>query len=165
MLQTCMPTTPYMKKMRPMRIATHGKAWKDLMKVQSRVRMPSPLLRSFTSLMTRNRRKKLMEIMFPPGWKYMKNNIRIHFSSGCQQIWMLIQGPLQRSVLFDRIYLLQKSNCKFSDFDIKRLQINYMQFNFIICQRTPFYFIRISSENPPYSIKASNFKIDGVVEE
>lgn len=36
--------------------------WKDLMKVQSRVRMPSPLLRSLTRRMTRNRRKKVMEI-------------------------------------------------------------------------------------------------------
>ena len=84
-----MPTTPYMKKMRPMRIATHGKAWKDLMKVQSRVRIPSPLLRSFTSLMTRNRRKKLMEIMFPPGWKYMKKILEYIFH---QKITVVLYG-------------------------------------------------------------------------
>ena len=102
-----MPTTPYMKKMRPMRIATHGKAWKDLMKVQSRVRIPSPLLRSFTSLMTRNRRKKLMEIMFPPGWKYMKKYQNTFFikktGSGCQSR-DLSKGPC----FFDDIYLLHK---------------------------------------------------------
>ena len=108
-----MPTTPYMKKMRPMRIATHGKAWKDLMKVQSRVRIPSPLLRSFTSLMTRNRRKKLMEIMFPPGWKYMKKILEyIHFSSknnGCSlwQIWMLIQGSKGLCCLTEFTYCIQ----------------------------------------------------------
>ena len=74
-----------------------------------------------------------------------------------------VNPGLQRSVLFDRIYLLHTSNCKFSDVDIKRLQKNYMQFNFI---RNPFYFIRISLENSPYSIKASNFKIFvAVVEE
>ena len=55
--------------MRAIKMATHGKAWKDLINVQSKVRIPSPLLRSFTSLMTRKRRKKLMEIMFPPGCK------------------------------------------------------------------------------------------------
>lgn len=32
------------------------------MNVQSKVRMPSPLLRSFTRRMTRNRRKKVMEM-------------------------------------------------------------------------------------------------------
>jgi hypothetical protein len=31
-----------MKKMTAMRRATQGSAWKDLMKVQSRVRIPSP---------------------------------------------------------------------------------------------------------------------------
>lgn len=36
--------------------------WKDLMKVQSKVRIPSPLLRSLTSRMTRNSRKKVMEM-------------------------------------------------------------------------------------------------------
>ena len=103
-----MPTTPYMKKMRPMRIATHGKAWKDLMKVQSRVRIPSPLLRSFTSLMTRNRRKKLMEIMFPPGWKYMKKILGYIFpqkkTGSGRQSRDLSKGPS----LFDRIFLFHK---------------------------------------------------------
>lgn len=36
--------------------------WKDLMKVHSRVRMPSPLLRSLTNRITRKRRKKVMEM-------------------------------------------------------------------------------------------------------
>lgn len=36
--------------------------WKDLMNVQSRVRMPSPLLSSLTRRITRNRRKKVMEM-------------------------------------------------------------------------------------------------------
>jgi hypothetical protein len=36
--------------------------WKDLMKVHSRVRMPSPRLSSFTRRMTRKRRKKVMEM-------------------------------------------------------------------------------------------------------
>ena len=57
-----------MKKMRMMRMATQGRAWKDLMKVQRRVRMPSPLDSNLTSLMTRNRRKKETEIMSFPGW-------------------------------------------------------------------------------------------------
>ena len=50
-----------------MRMATQGRAWKDLMKVQRRVRMPSPLESSLTSLMTRKRRKKETEIMSFPG--------------------------------------------------------------------------------------------------
>lgn len=37
--------------------------WKDLIKVHSSVRMPSPLLRSFTNRITRKRRKKVMEIL------------------------------------------------------------------------------------------------------
>lgn len=37
--------------------------WKDLMKVHSRVRIPSPRDSSFTSLITRNSRKKVMEIL------------------------------------------------------------------------------------------------------
>ena len=37
--------------------------WKDLMKVHSKVRIPSPRERSFTSLITRNSRKKVMEIL------------------------------------------------------------------------------------------------------
>ncbi len=37
--------------------------WKDLMKVQSSVRMPSPRDRSFTSLITRNSRKNVIEIL------------------------------------------------------------------------------------------------------
>ena len=36
--------------------------WKDLMKVHSSVRMPSPRLSSLTSRMTRKRRKKVMEM-------------------------------------------------------------------------------------------------------
>lgn len=36
--------------------------WKDLTKVQSSVRIPSPLDNSFTSRITRNRRKKVMEM-------------------------------------------------------------------------------------------------------
>ena len=36
--------------------------WKDLTKVQSSVRMPSPLDNSFTNRMTRNSRKKVMEM-------------------------------------------------------------------------------------------------------
>ncbi len=40
--------------------------WNDLMNVHSSVRMPSPLLSSFTSRMTRNRRKKLMLMMVEP---------------------------------------------------------------------------------------------------
>lgn len=36
--------------------------WKDLMKVHSSVRMPSPRLSSLTRRMTRKRRKKVMEI-------------------------------------------------------------------------------------------------------
>lgn len=39
-----------------------GVTWKDLMNVQSNVRIPSPLLRSLTSRMTRKRRKKVMEM-------------------------------------------------------------------------------------------------------
>lgn len=35
--------------------------WKDLMKVHRRVLTPSPRLSSFTSRITRNRRKKVME--------------------------------------------------------------------------------------------------------
>lgn len=63
-----------MKKSITMRRATYGSAWKDLMKVQSSVRIPSPLLKSFTNLMTRNNRKKLMEIMFfPDGYKTNKS--------------------------------------------------------------------------------------------
>lgn len=46
----------------PNKIIVLHLTWKDLMKVQSRVRMPSPLLRSLTSRMTRNRRKKVMEM-------------------------------------------------------------------------------------------------------
>ena len=42
-----------------------------------------------------------------------------------------VNPGLQRSVLFDRIYLLHTRNFKFSDVDNKRLQKNYMQFNFI----------------------------------
>ena len=57
-----------MKNMRMMRMATQGRAWKDLMKVQRRVRMPSPLDSNLTSLMTRKRRKKETEIMSFPGW-------------------------------------------------------------------------------------------------
>ena len=69
-----------MKKMRPIRIATQGKAWKDLMKVQSRVRIPSPLLSNLTNLMTRKRRKKLMEIMLPPGCQIQ--NIKVNKKTG-----------------------------------------------------------------------------------
>lgn len=36
--------------------------WKDLTKVQSSVRIPSPLDNSFTNRITRNRRKKVMEM-------------------------------------------------------------------------------------------------------
>lgn len=36
--------------------------WKDLMKVHSRVLMPSPLLSSLTNRITLNRRKKVMEM-------------------------------------------------------------------------------------------------------
>lgn len=36
--------------------------WKDLMKVHSKVRMPSPRLSSLTRRMTRKRRKKVMEM-------------------------------------------------------------------------------------------------------
>lgn len=36
--------------------------WKDLMKVHSSVRMPSPRLSSLTRRMTRKRRKKVMEM-------------------------------------------------------------------------------------------------------
>lgn len=36
--------------------------WKDLMNVHSKVRIPSPLLRSLTSRITRNKRKKVMEM-------------------------------------------------------------------------------------------------------
>lgn len=36
--------------------------WKDLMKVHSKVRIPSPLLSSLTSRITLNRRKKVMEM-------------------------------------------------------------------------------------------------------
>ena len=50
-----------------MRRATQGRAWKDLMKVQSKVLIPSPLDSSLTSRITRNRRKKLTEIMSLPG--------------------------------------------------------------------------------------------------
>lgn len=39
-----------------------GVTWKDLMNVQSNVRIPSPLLRSLTSRMTRKRRKKVIEM-------------------------------------------------------------------------------------------------------
>lgn len=39
-----------------------GATWKDLMKVHSRVRMPSPRLSSLTRRMTRKRRKKVMEM-------------------------------------------------------------------------------------------------------
>ena len=56
-----------MKKMRMIRMATQGRAWKDLMKVQRRVLMPSPFESSLTSLMTRKRRKKETEIMSFPG--------------------------------------------------------------------------------------------------
>lgn len=42
------------------------------MKVHKRVRILSPLLSSFTSLITRNRRKKLMEMMLPPGFNLPK---------------------------------------------------------------------------------------------
>ena len=49
-----------------------------------------------------------------------------------------VNPGLQRSVLFDRIYLLHTSNCKFSDVDIKRLQKKYMQFNFIFANETQF---------------------------
>lgn len=41
-------------------LAVH--TWKDLMKVQSRVRTPSARLSSLISLMTRNRRKKALEM-------------------------------------------------------------------------------------------------------
>ncbi|TNN54405.1 hypothetical protein EYF80_035374 [Liparis tanakae] len=41
---------------------SRGITWKDLMKVHSRVLMPSPLLRSLTSRITLNRRKKVMEM-------------------------------------------------------------------------------------------------------
>ncbi len=40
----------------------HSLTWKDLMKVQSRVLMPSPLLSSLTNRITLNRRKKVMEM-------------------------------------------------------------------------------------------------------
>ena len=40
--------------------------WKDFMKVHRRVRMPSPRLSSFTSLITRNKRKKLILIIREP---------------------------------------------------------------------------------------------------
>lgn len=36
--------------------------WKDLMKVHSSVRMPSPRLKSFTRRITRNSRKKVIEM-------------------------------------------------------------------------------------------------------
>ena len=49
------------------RRATQGKAWKDLMKVHSKVLIPSPLESSLTNRMTRNKRKKLTEIMSLPG--------------------------------------------------------------------------------------------------
>ena len=65
---TCIPTTPYMKKMMAMKAATHGRAWKDFTKVKSRVRIPSPFDNSFTTRRTRKRRKKETDIMLP-GWK------------------------------------------------------------------------------------------------
>lgn len=37
--------------------------WNDLINVHNKVRIPSPLLRSFTNLITRNRRKNVMEIL------------------------------------------------------------------------------------------------------
>lgn len=50
-------------------VSGEGPTWKDFMNVQRRVRIPSPRERSLTSLMTRNRRKKLMEMRFePPGF-------------------------------------------------------------------------------------------------
>ena len=59
-----------MKKIRPIRIATHGRAWKDFMNVHNKVRIPSPLLRSLTRRITRNSRKKLIEIPpLPPGYR------------------------------------------------------------------------------------------------
>ena len=70
MFLTCMPTTPYMKKMMATKVATQGRAWKDLTKVKSRVRIPSPLESSLTTRRTRKRRKKETDIMFP-GWREM----------------------------------------------------------------------------------------------
>lgn len=40
----------------------HSLTWKDLMKVHSKVRMPSPLLSSLTNRITLNRRKKVIEM-------------------------------------------------------------------------------------------------------
>ena len=68
MFLTCIPTTPYMKKIMAMKAATQGRAWKDLTKVKSRVRIPSPLETSLTTRRTRKRRKKETDIMFP-GWR------------------------------------------------------------------------------------------------
>lgn len=64
-----MPITAYMKKSITISRATYGKAWNDFINVQSRVRIPSPRLNSFTSLITRNNRKKFIEIMLDPGYK------------------------------------------------------------------------------------------------
>lgn len=64
---TCMPITAQMKKSIMIRRATQGRAWKDLIKVQRSVLMPSPLLNSLTRRITRNSRKKLIEMMVEPG--------------------------------------------------------------------------------------------------
>ena len=54
--------------------------WNDLMKVQSSVRMPSPRLSSFTSRITRNNRKKLILIILEPsGWKINRSSYRLKF--------------------------------------------------------------------------------------
>jgi hypothetical protein len=65
-------------------MATQGSAWNDLMKVHSSVRMPSPLLNSLTRRITRNRRKKLMEIMLPPGC----NGKGTRLSEGFHNVYM-----------------------------------------------------------------------------
>lgn len=57
-----------MKNSITIKSATYGSAWKDLIKVHSSVRIPSPLLNSLTRRITRNKRKKLMEIMLVPGY-------------------------------------------------------------------------------------------------
>ena len=50
-----------MKKMSAIRRPTQGRAWNDLMNVQRRVLIPSPLASSLTSLATRNNRSMLTD--------------------------------------------------------------------------------------------------------
>lgn len=77
--------------------------WKDLMKVQSSVRMPSPRLSSFTRRITRNKRKKLMLNMLLAlgynGWREKKTNIhtsktQAEDSDSWSSAWTLFPGEL-----------------------------------------------------------------------